>query len=71
MLILLKLEYSLITADLLNQNLTKKVMLLYNKVVLIRCCEWMTKKVMLLYNKVVLIRCCEWISIQSGEYNYY
>ena len=31
MLILLKLEHCLITADLLNQNSTKKVMLLYKK----------------------------------------
>ena len=30
-LILLKLEYALITADLLNQNPTKKVMLPYKK----------------------------------------
>ena len=30
-LILLKLKRVLITADLLNQNLTKKVMLLYKK----------------------------------------
>ena len=30
-LILLKLEHALITADLLNQNPTKKVMLLYKK----------------------------------------
>ena len=36
MLILLKLEHSLFTTDLLNQNVTKKVMLLYKKVVLIR-----------------------------------
>ena len=31
MLTLLKLEHALITADLLNQNPTKKVMLLYKK----------------------------------------
>ena len=31
MLILLKLEHALITADLLNQNPTKKVKLLYRK----------------------------------------
>ena len=31
MLIILKLEHALITADLLNQNPTKKVMLLYKK----------------------------------------
>ena len=31
MLILLKSEHALITADLLNQNPTKKVMLLYKK----------------------------------------
>ena len=30
-LILLKLEHALITTDLLNQNPTKKVMLLYKK----------------------------------------
>ena len=30
-LILLKLEHALITADLLNQNPTTKVMLLYKK----------------------------------------
>ena len=36
-LILLKLEHSFIIADLLNQNPTKKVMLLYKKIVLIRC----------------------------------
>ena len=31
---------SLITAELLNQNPTKKVILLY-KNVLIRCCKWL------------------------------
>ena len=31
---LLKLEHSLITVDLLNQNPTKKVMFLYKKIVL-------------------------------------
>ena len=36
MLILLKLEHALIIADLLNQNPTKKAMLLYKKIVLIR-----------------------------------
>ena len=41
-LILLKLEHALITADLLNQNSTKKVMLLYKKIVLIRCCKWIS-----------------------------
>ena len=35
-LILLKLEHALVTTDLFNQNPTKKVMLLYKKVVLIR-----------------------------------
>ena len=35
-LILLKLEHALVTTDLLNQNPTKKVILLYKKVVLIR-----------------------------------
>ena len=39
-LILLKLEHALITTDLFNQNQTKKVMLLYKKLVLIRCCKW-------------------------------
>ena len=42
MLILLKLEHALITADLLNQNPTKIVMLLYQKIVLIRCCKWIS-----------------------------
>ena len=41
-LILLKLEHALITADLLNQNPTKKVMLLYKKIVLIECCKWIS-----------------------------
>ena len=41
-LILLKLEHALITADLLNQNPTKKVMLFYKKIVLIRCCKWIS-----------------------------
>ena len=36
-LILPKLEHALITADLLNQNPTKKIMLLHKKFVLIRC----------------------------------
>ena len=39
MLILLKFKHAFITADLLNQNSTKKVMLLYKKIVLIRCCK--------------------------------
>ena len=34
-LILLKLKHPLITADLLNQNPTKKVMLLYKKLFLL------------------------------------
>ena len=42
MLILLKLEHALINADLLNQNPTKKIMLLYKKIVLIRCCKWIS-----------------------------
>ena len=41
-LIFLKLEHALVTADLLNQNPTKKVMLLYKKIVLIRCCKWIS-----------------------------
>ena len=41
-LILLKLEHALITTDLLNQNQTKKVMLLNKKIVLIRCCKWLS-----------------------------
>ena len=41
-LILLKLEHALIIAGLLNQNSTKKVMLLYKKIVLIRCCKWIS-----------------------------
>ena len=40
MLILLKLEHALITADLLNQNPTKKVMLLHERSILIGCCKW-------------------------------
>ena len=32
----------LITADLLNQNPTKKVMFLYKRIVLIRCCKWIS-----------------------------
>ena len=43
-LILLKLEHTLITADLLNQNPMKKVMLLYKKIVLIKCCKWISFK---------------------------
>ena len=39
---LIRLEHALITADLLNQNPTKKVMLLYKKIVLIRCCKWIS-----------------------------
>ena len=42
MLILLKLEHALITADLLNQNPTKEVMLLYKKIVLIRSYKWIS-----------------------------
>ena len=30
------------TADLLNQNPTKKVMLPYKKIVLIGCCKWIS-----------------------------
>ena len=41
-LILLKLEHALVTTDFLNQNPTKKFMLLYKKVVLIRCCKWLS-----------------------------
>ena len=41
-LILLKLEHALITTELLNQNPTKKVMLLYKKVVLIKSCKWLS-----------------------------
>ena len=41
-LILLKLDHALITADLLHQNPTKNVMLLYKKIVLIRCCKWIS-----------------------------
>ena len=40
-LILLKLNHALITAYLLNQNPTKKVMLLY-KNALISCCKWIS-----------------------------
>ena len=38
-LILLKLEHALISTELLSQNQTKKVMLLYKYVILIRCCK--------------------------------
>ena len=38
-LILLKLERALVTTGLLKQNPTKKFMLLYKKVVLVRCCK--------------------------------
>ena len=41
-LMLLKLKHVLITADLVNQYLTKKVMLLYIKIVLIRCGKWIS-----------------------------
>ena len=41
-LILLKLEHALITTELLNQNPTKKVILLSKKIVLIRCCKWIS-----------------------------
>ena len=41
-LILLKLEHTVITADLLNQNPTKKVMLMCKRIVLIRCCKWIS-----------------------------
>ena len=36
--ILLQLEHALITRDLLNQNPTKRIMLLYKKIVLIIVC---------------------------------
>ena len=39
--VLLILEHPVITADLLNQELTKKVTLLY-KNVLIRGCKWLS-----------------------------
>ena len=42
MLILLKLEHALIIADSLNQNPTKKGILLFKKIVLIRCCKWIS-----------------------------
>ena len=41
-LILLELEHALVTADLLSQNPTKEVMLLYKNIVLIRCCKSIT-----------------------------
>ena len=41
MLMLLKLEHALITADLLNQKPTKKIKLLY-KNVSIRCCKYLS-----------------------------
>ena len=41
-LILLKLEHALITVDLPYQNPAKEVMLLYKKIVLIRCCKWIS-----------------------------
>ena len=37
---LLKFKHALITADLLNQIRTKKVMLLFEKIALIMCCKW-------------------------------
>ena len=40
-LILLKLEHALITTELINQNLTKKVMLLYKK----SCFNWFWDKI--------------------------
>ena len=36
------INITLITADLLNQNPTKKVMLLNTKIVLIGCCRWIS-----------------------------
>ena len=39
-----KLEEALIIADLLNQNPTKKVSLLYQKDILIRCCKWISSQ---------------------------
>ena len=41
-LTLLKLEHSLIIADLHNQNPTKRVVLLYKNNVLIRCYKWIS-----------------------------
>ena len=37
-----KIGKALITADLLNQNPTKKVMSVLQKNVLIRCCKWLS-----------------------------
>ena len=48
-----KLEHVLMTADLLNQNTAKKVMLL-KKIVLIRCSKWIFSRVLntIITNKI-------------------
>ena len=57
-LILLKLEHVLITADLLDQNPTKKVMLLYKKIVLIRVAnEYLSRALnTIITGKVVIMK---------------
>ena len=56
--ILLKLERPLITADLLNQNPTKKVILLYKNIVLISCWNGYLSKVLstVITDKIVMIK---------------
>ena len=41
-LIFLKLEHALIIADLLNQNPTKKIMMMCKKIDFIRCCKYIS-----------------------------
>ena len=57
-LILLKLKHGLITADLLNQNPTKKVILLYKKIVLIRVANEYLSRVLntVITDKIVMMK---------------
>ena len=57
-LILLKLEHALITADLLNQNPTEKVMLLLRKIVLVRVANEYISKVLntVITDKILMMK---------------
>ena len=56
-LILLKLKHCLTTADLLNQNPTKNVILLYKKIVLIRVANEYLSRVLntIITDKIVMM----------------
>ena len=57
-LILLKLEHALITADLLNQNPTKKVMLLYKKLFQLDVANGCLSRVLntIITDKIIMIK---------------